>query len=317
MKKLLCSLALTSIAYAADATPPISAWFTGPLLCPSYSVVTGGAYDIEPYLFVNLVTGNYDNHWDAHSQDTFIQTYFYILTQIGLTDYMDVSLSPQFFYQSQSNYTAANIGDLPLELDFALLTEHLETWKPGIRLALRANAPIAPYRKLSPGNPTVEAIGSGSWKPALALTIGKQFHLGGYRFIAFRAFFNGQFRNKVSVRGFHAYGGGYNTRGRVTLNAQYTGIASFEYSFTRHWVFALDTQWQHNNRITFKGRPGTAKDGSVANNTSPSSDQFSIAPGFEYNFNANVGFIGGVWWTLLGRNAQRFVTPTFALNISY
>jgi hypothetical protein len=327
MQKLSLAILLTlSSLYAKSSDgivptdPSIIAWATGPLLCPAYTTVPGGSYNVEPYLFVSAIYGNYNKSWNVVKESTFIQTSYYLFAQLGLTDHFNISLSPQLFYQSWKNSSSANIGDLPLQAYFAICDENIHGIKPGIILAVKANVPIGRYQNLSPDDFLVQSIGSGSWKPALAFVIGKQIHLNDIHFLTVRAFFSTQFRNKLSVRGFHNYGGSYGTKGKITLNTQYTAIGSFEYSFSRHGVFACDFLWQHNNKITFKGKPGDLLFlGSriPATNGLPSLDMFSIAPAFEYNFNANVGVIGGVWWSLTGRNSPAFITPTFALNIEY
>lgn len=35
----------------------------------------------------------------------------------------------------------------------------------------------------------------------------------------------------------------------------------------------------------------------------------------EYNFNASVGIIAGVWFTVVGRNSPDFISAVMALNI--
>ncbi len=307
-------------ADTAPQTPPITAWFTGPLLCPSYSAVPAGSYNIEPYIFVNTIGGNYDSSWTRVSTQTLISAYYSILAQIGLTSYFNVSITPQFFYQSLGPSSSANIGDLPVEAYFIVLNEDLNGIRPGITIGLKASVPLGRYKNLSPGDASTQAVGSGSWKPAMSFVIGKQIHIKDIHFLTLRAYFNSQFQNRFNVDGFHAYGGGYETKGQITLGAQFTTIASFEYSFSRHGVFALDIQYQHNNKSSFKGNAGYTDPifrKLLPPSNAPSSEQLSLAPALEYNFNANVGLIAGVWFTVAGRNAQAFITPTCALNIEY
>jgi hypothetical protein len=317
MIKKILPVALCASAYLSAAPQEISAWNTGPLLSPSYTCVSAGGYNIEPYIYATTIYGNYDASWKTVSQTNFIQTYSYTLIQVGITNHFNVSISPQFFYQQQGNYSTANIGDLPLEAFFCPLDE--TDTRPGILIGVKASVPLGKYRRLSPDGSTIEAIGAGSWRPAVSIIAGKQIHFSGVHFLTVRFYFSPQFRNKFPVQGFHSYGGGVDTKGTIAMGTQYTFIGSFEYAFSRHGVFSFDFQYQHNNKITFKGSQGFTDHTRTiqAANGVPSSEQFSIAPALEYNFNENVGFIGGLWFSIAGRNTQAFVSPTFALNIEY
>jgi hypothetical protein len=315
MKKF--TLALIALATPLFSDGDYDAWMTGPLLCPAYACLPKGSYNIEPYLYTNIVYGSYNRNWHERSQAQFLQVYNSTLIQVGITNNFNVSISPQFNYQSLNNHSSANIADLPLQLYFTILNENSKL--PGLILGIKATAPIGKFKNLNPDTALVDAMGGGSWKPAVDITFGKKIHLYGVHFLTLRSNFTTQFRTKIPVSGFHAYGGGYHTRGTVTLGTQYTLIASFEYSFSRHGVLAFDALWQHNNKITYQGRAGFIDPAQTlrATNSAPSSEQLSIAPAVEYNFNDNVGLIAGVWFSIAGRNQQAFVSPTCALNIEY
>lgn len=323
MKKIFLLSFLGSMSLLADtltqSTPDISAWNTGPLLCPSYQLCSKGTYNVEPYMFINNIYGYYNQNWNQKSQNHIVQAYSYNLVQIGLSDYFNVSFSPQFFYQSYNNYSVANIGDLPLEAYIGILQEDTHGKRPGLLISVKTEVPLGRYKNLSPDGSLADAIGGGSWRPTVGLSIGKQIHLHGVQFLIVRSYLGYQIPNRFKVQGFHAYGGGYNAKGIMKMGAQYTFITSFEYAFSRHGVFAFDFNYQHNNKMTYKGQGGFVDINLTEKSVDgvPSSDQFSIAPALEYNFNANVGLIAGVWFSIAGRNAQAFYCPTFALNIEY
>jgi hypothetical protein len=46
----------------------------------------------------------------------------------------------------------------------------------------------------------------------------------------------------------------------------------------------------------------------------PSTSLLTLAPAIEYNFTQTIGVIVGSWFTLKGRNANRFVSAAAALN---
>ncbi len=70
----------------------------------------------------------------------------------------------------------------------------------------------------------------------------------------------------------------------------------------------MDFYYQHNNKNRFSGTPS-------ATAIRPSSESFSLAPALEYNWSANIGLIGGVWFTVGGRNTSRFVSGVLAFNV--
>jgi hypothetical protein len=319
MKTLIgLSLCLFSLAFAEqEKLPPIEAWSTGPLLCPSYSLIPQGSYNIEPYLYFQSAYGIYNRHWNFVNQTNLISISNYTLIQVGITNNFNISLSPQIYYQQRANNSFAGLGDWPIEIYFNLMTEDVFGKRPGLLLALKGNIPAGRYRNLTPDSFVVQAIGSGSFRPAISLTMGKQFQLGGFHFITARASFSYQIPNKLRVTGYNSYGGGFGTDGIITMGAQYTAVGAVEYEFTRHLVFSCDVQWQRNNKITFSGKKGFNPDGTVALVGLPSSDQLSISPAIEYNFNGNVGLIMGVWASIAGRNSLAFITPTIALNVEY
>lgn len=316
---LICSSYLSAKAHHQQTETQAVCWNTGPLLCPAFQLCAKGTYNVEPYMYVNSIYGTYNDEWKESSQDYIVQAYSYNLIQLGLSDYFNVSFSPQFFYQSYNDYSVANIGDLPLQAYIGLVKDEPDSKVPGMLLGIKTTVPLGRYKNLSPDGAVADAIGGGSWRPTINYAVGKQISLGGTRFLIVRSYFAYQFINSFKVQGFHAYGGGYKTKGTMKMGAQYTFTASFEYTFSRHGAFAFDFNYQHNNKMTFKGTGGFTDidDQIIAASNVPSSDQFSIAPAFEYNFNANVGIIAGVWFSIAGRNAEAFFSPTFALNMEY
>lgn len=324
MKNLfaLSLISITSLcakAYHHQAEDQIPAWNTGPLICPPFQLVEKGSYIVEPYMFINTIYGTYNENWTESSQDRIVQAYSFNIIQLGLSDYFNVSFSPQFFYQTYRDYSVANIGDLPLQAYIGLVKDDPNSKIPGMLIGIKTTVPLGRYKNLSPDGSVADAIGGGSWRPTIDIAAGKQIHLGGTRFLILRSYFAYQFFNSFKVQGFHAYGGGYKAKGVMKMGAQYTFTAAFEYAFSRHGVFSFDFNYQHNNKMTYKGSEGFININNIEQSFSgvPSSDQLSIAPALEYNFNQNVGFIGGVWFSIAGRNAEAFFCPTFALNIEY
>jgi len=103
------------------------------------------------------------------------------------------------------------------------------------------------------------------------------------------------------------FGGGFGTDGDVSVGQTLNLGLGVEVSLTEHWVFATDFAYAYSRETTFKGNPGQEAPGMPASVGGPSSDQFSIAPAIEYNVSDRGGFIGGVWFSVTGRNSANFV----------
>ena len=114
----------------------------------------------------------------------------------------------------------------------------------------------------------------------------------------------------VHVHGLNSYGGGPGTHGKVRRGHAYSFDFGYEFSFTQRWVLALDVVYNYAQKTRFSGR-ATAPVGG------PFSDQLSLAPAIEYNVNENLGFLGGVWFTVWGRNSLNFLSGIFSFTYTF
>lgn len=119
------------------------------------------------------------------------------------------------------------------------------------------------------------------------------------------------------MKGFNTYGGARNTRGVVYPGNTFTADAAIQYNFTKQWAFACDLIYGHGNKNRFSGKRGTNRDGTKANMTAPSNEQWSLAPAIEYNFSQTLGLIAGPWFTFAGRNSAQFASGVIALNMYF
>jgi hypothetical protein len=119
------------------------------------------------------------------------------------------------------------------------------------------------------------------------------------------------------VKGFNAYGGGYQTQGTVYPGWNYQGIVSFEFTLNQNWVLTLDNVYTHINKNRFSGNPGVTASGNPATVGDPSSEQLSFAPAIEYNFSSNIGIIAGAWVTATGRNSTEFRSAVIELDVTF
>ena len=286
-----------------------SPWFTGPLLAPSAHTIPQGHVNLEPYFFYTVNTGAYRKHWNPKPIPNFYNSNLQILTQVGITKFMDFQLAPQIVWNRVKRENYVDIGDLPFVIGFQLALDVVGGWQPAVKLRLGANIPTGKYDHLKPHKLGTDSTGSGSWLPTVALAFSKLLHLGkGIHFLDARLFFNYEIGTPAYVEGISSYGGGKGTRGKIFPGNTLTIDGAIECNLTRKWVFAIDGVYIHNNKTRFSGKT-TYPIGP------PSGEQFSLAPALEYNWSEDVGVIGGVWFTLAGRNAARFSSGVIALNI--
>lgn len=243
---------------------------------------------------------------------------------------MDVTISPQVIYNHTNGQSSTHFGDFPLQVSFQLCEEKANLWIPSIRLFLTELFPTGKYNKLNPKKLGTDSSGGGSYETTIALVFGKLFSLGGSHFLKIRYFLDYTVSSAVHVEGFNTWGGGYGTDGKVYLGNEFSTSIALEYTPSLHWAFALDIIGVSTKRNRFSGNPGNSPQMNIITGTvqaltffeiasvgNHSAEQVSLAPAVEYNFSPNIGVIGGVWFSILGRNTAQFVNGVLALNIYY
>lgn len=301
-------------------------WFTGSLLSPGGYVVPVGYMNIEPYVFGIDTFGIYDRNWNSHSRPRFWTVNPQFFTWIGLTKFMDFQIGPQFFWNETQGHSDTQFGDLPIGINFQILEEKEGSKRPAIKLVLRESFPTGKYQNLDPKKLGTDVSGTGTYLTTAGLVFARLFHIRKAQYLNSRLFVGYSVPSKVHVKGLNTYGGGIGTKGYVYPGWILTTIAGFEYSMTRNWVLALDIMNIYANKTRFRGNKGI---GSVSfiniegvNSAvfgdavigAPSSDQVTLAPAIEYNFNESVGIIGGCWFSIAGRNTGQFVSGVLAIN---
>lgn len=282
-------------------------WYTGPLITSSAHNVPQGHINFQPYFYTTLNYAAFNNeHVSKKIQNVYVFNPAFV-TQAGITHWLDVTIIPQAFFRWRDGHSAQRFGDLPVQ--FGLQALHEGPYKPSIRFVVGAVFPTGQHQWLEADRGGIDAAGSGAFITTLGVNLSKVLWWSLKHPMQMRLVGNYNFAdNRVHVRSFNAYGGGYGTKGKVkvgnTLNLDY----GLEVSLNQKWVLATDIAYTYSNKSTFTGTPGVTATGEVAVTGGPSSDQLSLAPAIEYNVNENGGFIGGVWFSVYGRNSTNFVS---------
>ncbi len=308
---LLC--ACSSLLIADQTEQPSTPWLTGPLLTPSGHVIPNGHFNIEPYEYVTTNFAAYNPHWDSKSIHNIYNLITQVPVQIGMPCALDFTFTPQWAWNHTSGASHWVLNDMVFGFDYQLYAGKALT-SAALKLQIRANAPIGKYQKLNPKYKKMDIGGAGSWLPSIGVVFSDLVWFGGPYFFAPRLNVQYTFPTPVHVKNYNAYGGGHHTRGKVFPGQSLLVQFGFEVTLSKEWAFANDFQYVHFNKTRFKGHKG--KTDGVPNEVGyPSSEQFSVAPAIEYNWNAYIGIIAGAWFTFAGRNASDFASGVVAFNV--
>lgn len=303
MKRFLCLLLSSLPLFAYDP------WYTGPILAVSGSNEPLGRMEFQPFFFVSTQYASYQNNWSMHSQPNKVQLNYSNIFESGITNWLDVSLFPQFFTTFQEGKRRTKPGDTSLAFGLKALYNKRDTLQPDVRLSINFIFPTGKYDQLNMETQGTDAVGGGAYSIEPTLVIRKWFFM--FPNHPFRINLNTTFltSSKVYVKDLNVFGGGRGTKGWVSPGNQYSNNLSLELSLTQRWGFITELLYSHTWSSSFSGTKGPAPVGA------PSSDLFSISNEIEYNITSDYGWIGAVWYTVAGRNATAFLT--FALSFYY
>jgi len=294
-----------------------SPWFTGHLLAPSASTNEKGVVSWQPYLFVIDVFGEYNSKWDRRSIENTWTFQPYVDITYGLTDFMDIEADFAFSYTVSDGASSTRLNDSNLFLGFQALRDTPNTAIPDLRITIQEIFPFGQYDRLDPGNNGTDGIGQGSFQTGINFNFSKLFPLGGEQFFSLVWSVGYLFPLPVHIEGESVYGGVSETNGRIFPGQTFVAYLAGEYTITKNWVLAFDFQYLLTRHDRFTGHRGFTSTGEKATIGNPISQQISLAPAVEYNYSENFGLIGGVWFTLAGKNADQFLGGIFSMVISY
>ncbi len=322
MRKFLFAPLLFAAALSADkaALPYLdevkAPWLTGPIFAPSGITIPPGHYYIEPYFFLTANTAAYNRDWKPVKQETFWSAYFQPFYQMGLNSIMDFDITPTVYYNFTEHAANWAFGDLSAGIDIQLFQMGVKPtdWTTSIKIEFNETFPTGKYDNLKPIKLGTQVGGAGSYVTSFVLCWAQIVYVGRGHFFDTRLGLTYNVPTSVRVKGLNAYGGGKGTRGTVYPSQSFRTDLGMEFTLTQNWVLAMDVIGTWAGKTRFKGNPGTAPDGSPAKVGGGSSVQFQLAPAIEYNFNENIGIIGGYWFTLAGRNSQKFSSGVFVLS---
>lgn len=289
-----------------NAKKQFNPWYSGPLLPGGAHMMPVGDVSFQNYVFADDNYAKFNSHGHARHIPDLIQLNPQInAIQIGITYWMDASVAFQAFANWSDGQRSGGIGDTTLTLGFPILKETTDL--PAMKLGIGETFPTGRYERFTPSKAVVQSTGQGSCLTILSYRIAKLLFWNTPHPLNCRATFTYTFPTTLQVHGFNYYGGGFGTCGKVRPGNQFSITLAFEWLFAKNWVILNDFVCLYNNRSKFEGYPGISLKGTPAIVEKKSNYQFSLSPAIEYNPNARLKAIGGIWFTVAGRNAYNFI----------
>lgn len=301
---------LALLPVAAFAAPGPALNFTGPLVTPAVNTLPRGVLNIEPYLIHTHVRGAYGNEGARHALRDHTRQWqlaLPVMYGIGETTSLQLTLGAARTSARNAHTDGLRMTDSVLRIQ-QRLTDAGDAgtgWVSSISVAQRL--PTGAYHQL--GTNPLNGLGNGTSRTTLAYGLQKLQPLPEGQAVRWRGQL-GWSPNPagVTLRDRSVYGTTPGFRGRARHGQAWQASAAAEY--------ALDPRWVLVNEVVFN-RTGTVRVRDRARHTTrqrPSHD-LSLAPAVEYHFNATLGLIAGVQFSVAGRNSPRYVAPQAALNM--
>lgn len=291
-------------------------WYTGPLLTPGASNMPQGWGNIQPYLYVTDNYAHFDSKRHSHRLDSsLVSLNPTVSLQFGVTKTMDITLAMQGLANWQHHQHGGGFGDTGVTVGFPIYVQTVHV--PGIRFCVKETFPTGKYEHLNSNGFNLSSTGMGSYQTQFSLSLAKILRWSSQHPMNFRMAFSYNIPTPVKVHGFNTYGGGYRTHAKVHPGNTFSADAALEISLTQRWVVASDIVYTATNQTTYSGHPGTTASGDPASLGGGYNDNLSLAPAVEYNWNENLGMLGGVWFSVYGRNSSNFVSGIISFTWTF
>ena len=280
-------------------------WFGGPLLTGSGNVMPPGYFNFNPTFQATNNHASFDSRRKSRSIDDNLNLNQNLQLGYGLFNRVDTTFTIEGNYNEQSHKEYVTFGDSSIKISFSLTKEY--PYIPAMKISFKEVFPTGKYQNLDPSKIGLDSSGNGSFTSEFGFNISKVFWFWPTHPMQSRLAFTYGFPSKVRVKNFNSYGGGYNTDGHVFPGKYFQGSFGYEFAFNQNIVFAIDLTYQYRKESCFFGHLGTTESGSIASVGSNYQDSLSLAPALEYNFTPDLSLVGGVWFSVYGKNTYDFI----------
>lgn len=289
-------------------------WFTGPILAPAGHTVPRGHTNFELYGIDAFVNAQFDDNGHAHRVPLFKSLVFNPLLTHGFTDWLDMQLSIPYAFNSTRRVDYHRLADTSVALGLQILEQKDSKWIPNLRLVIQETFPTGKYNGLIPAFYGTDATGLGSYRTLIGLNFQLLNEIYDSHYLRTRLILSSLISSSVDINGVSSFGGSIHTRGTVNPGVEDNIDLAFEYTLTQNWVAVMEGYYSEGQASRFDGILDILNDGEHPAVGSKQYYEYGLAPALEYNFNGNVGIIGGVWFPIQGKNTSRFMSYVLAIN---
>lgn len=297
----------------AGANEPYAQWFMGSIFSPTPTTPPPGHPTLQIITTAMNAYGEYEGNWKRVNRKNIYSITTTAFAQIGFTRNvgMGIVATGTSNFANGKNYNDAQ--DSIFAIGYQIFRDDPKTWKPDLRILLKEILPTGNYRNLDPNFFEADSTGGGSFQTGISLAYQKKFTLSNGHNLRVRFVPGYIVPASTRVTGFHTYGGGFGTSGRVRPGNYFLTFLLVEYALSRTWVFSVEQSWLQQDTGKFRGRKGVLQNGMPASNTPQSSTQWTVLPYLEKTISSTDGFFFGGWFTPIGRNTDAFAS----LMLSY
>ncbi|TAL63207.1 MAG: hypothetical protein EPN84_05330 [Legionella sp.] len=290
-------------------------WFTGPLLAPAGHTIPKGHTNVEVYGLDVETTGRFDASGHLIHTPLFRSLVANPIISHGLTDWMDVQFIVPYVYNHTRNVSSHRLADVSAVVGLQVLEQKESKWKPNLRFAITETFPTGRFEYLNPDLAGTDATGLGSYETQLALNFQLLHEVLPGHYLRTRLSLTRLYSSRVRVHGLNSYGGAVDTSGTIATGTENDADLAFEFTLDKHWVAVMEGYISEGQSTRFDGILSIGNIGGPT--VTIGSDRFyeeALAPALEYNFNENIGLIGGLWFPITGKNTSNYMAFILALN---
>ncbi len=259
--------------------------------------------------------GRFDNNGQIIHTPLFKTVVVNPIITHGFTDWLDVQLNLPYAFNATQRTHYNRLGDVSAALGIQLFEQKGAPYRLDTRILIQETFPTGRFDQLNPALNGTDSTGLGSYQTLLGLNFQYLIQPFANHYLRTRLILSRLYADPVTVYGLNSYGGTTGTEGKIRPGAENGLDLAFEYTLTQNWVAVMEGTLSNGKATRFNGIVNIGSiGGPVATVGSGSYRETALAPALEYNFNGNVGVIGGVWFPVSGRNTGQYMTYVLALN---
>ena len=300
---VICSCAL----YGSDKfQEKYNQWFVGPILTPASITLDPKHPAIEIALGIQDIYGSYNSNWKRKNNLQYWSITPYIDFMAGLNKLIGIEFLGAYSVNLKKGKCFSHMDDIIFRLGFQILNDKKGTYIPDFRIIFQEKFPTGKYDKLTQKNHVIETTGNGAYETGLYLSFQKLFKLQSLHDLKLHFVIGYFIPSSCSLEGLNVYGGTKDTTGKMKLGNLLDIFFTGEYSLSRKWALACETNFQFRDTAKFKGTQGIINSKSSAKINTSSFVQFVILPEIQHTFTSDTGMLLGGWFTLAGKNSIAF-----------